>query len=85
MFMHGNQEEDEERGMPILVVKDEPKEGTGTGMVFAYVVPQKGVQPYAVKKLAETIGQLGHPEIVLKSDGEPAIVALKGGGEEGES
>ena len=77
MFMHGNQEEDEERGMPILVVKDEPKEGTGTGMVFAYAVPQKGVQPYAVKKLAETIGQLGHPEIVLKSDGEPAIVALK--------
>ena len=36
MFMHGNQKEGEERGMPILVVKDEVKEGTGTGVVFAY-------------------------------------------------
>ena len=70
MFMHGNQEEDEEKGMPILVIKDEANEGTGTGKVFAYAVPHKGVQPYAVKKLAETVGQLGHQEIVLKSDGE---------------
>ena len=59
-FVHGSQEENEEKGMPILVIKDQAKEGICTGMVFAYVVPQKGVQPYAVKKLAETVGQLGH-------------------------
>ena len=63
-FVHGNQEEDEEKGMPILVIKDEAKEGTGTGMVFAYAVPQKGVQASAMQKLAESIGQLGHPCIV---------------------
>ena len=46
-------------------------------MLFARVVPSKGVQSYAVKSLASDIALLGHPEIILKSDGEPAIVALK--------
>ena len=76
-FMHENQEEREEKGMPILVVKDVNDGHRGTGMMFAMVVPSKGVQSYAVKALADIIGQLGHHEVVLKSDGEPAIVALK--------
>ena len=46
-------------------------------MIFARVVPHKGANAYAVKSLAKDIGMLAHPEIVLKSDGEPAIVALK--------
>ena len=76
-FMYETQREHEEKGMPILVIKDLKQESSGTGMLFAHVVPQKGVQPYAVKTLAGAIAQLGHQEIVLKSDGEPAIVALK--------
>ena len=46
-------------------------------MIFARVVPQKGVHPYAVKNTAADIALLGHPEIVFKSDAEPSIVALK--------
>ena len=33
--------------------------------------------PFVVKTLAGIVAQLGHQEIVMKSDGEPAIVALK--------
>merc|ERR1712240_75927 len=43
----------------------------------ASVLVQKGVCPQAVKKLSSEVGKLGHSEIVLKSDGEPSIVALK--------
>ena len=63
--------------MPILVAKDLTDSSAGTGMIFARVVPNKGVQPYAVKNLSADIKLLGHPELVLKSDGEPSIVALK--------
>ena len=76
-FMHEAQNKHEEKGMPILVIKDLKQETTGAGMIFAHVVPQKGAQPFAVKTLAGAIAQLGHQEIVLKSDGEPAIAALK--------
>ena len=77
MFMHEAQSESEECGMPILVAKDLVQYSCGNGMVFARVVPSKGVQSYAVKSVASDIASLGHPEMVLKSDGEPAIVALK--------
>ena len=36
-----------------------------------------GVCSQAIKRLSSEIGKLGHKEVVLKSDGEPAIVALK--------
>ena len=76
-FMHESQNKHEEKGMPILVIKDIKQDDTGTGMIFAQVVPQKGVQPFAVKTLAGVVAQLGHQELIMKSDGEPAIVALK--------
>ena len=60
-----------------MVTKDLLNCGAGTGMMSASVVIQKGVCPQAVKRLSSEIGKLGHPEVVLKSDGEPAIVALK--------
>ena len=63
--------------MPIHVAKDLHNDSCGTGMIFARVVPPKGVHPYAVKNLAADIGLLGLPEIILKSDGALAIVALK--------
>ena len=39
-FMHESQKKHEERGMPILVIKDIKQDDTGTGMIFAQVVPQ---------------------------------------------
>ena len=77
MFMHSNQSEHEESGMPIMVTKDLLNCGTGTGMMSASVIVQKGVCAQATKRLSNEIGKLGHSELVLKSDGEPAMVALK--------
>ena len=77
MFMHTNQNEQEESGMPILVTKDLLNCGTGTGMLSASVLVQKGVCAQATRRLSAEVGKLGHSELILKSDGEPAIVALK--------
>ena len=46
-------------------------------MMSASVVMQKGACPQAIRRLSSEVGKLGHPEMVLKSDGEPAIAALK--------
>ena len=77
MFMHSTQRPGEEKGMPILVGRDIADEMEGTGMIFARVVPRKGAHPYAVKCLASDIGRLGHQTLVMKSDDEPSIKALK--------
>ena len=58
--------------MPIIVMKD-----TGTGIKFARAVPRKGVDPYAVDKVASDIRRLGYRKMLFKSDGEPSLVALK--------
>ena len=77
MFVNEKNEQEESGGMPTLVIKDVLSPGCGTGMVFAHVVPKKGIQPHAIRKFCQDVGLLGHAELVLKSDGEPAIVALK--------
>ena len=56
---------------PILVTKDET-----TGAVFADMVHQKGQDPWAIKQLTEHLVYLGHPKILFRSDGEPAIKSL---------
>merc|ERR1711873_97560 len=63
--------------MPIMVARDMNHGNVGTGMLFARVVPAKGVQPYAVKSLSADIASLGYSEFVFKSDNEPSVVALK--------
>ena len=50
MFMHSNQEEGEENGMPILATKDLLNCGTGTGMMSASVLVQKGACPQAIRR-----------------------------------
>ena len=47
-FMHDDRDkkEDSERGMPIIVMKDDD-----TKIKFARVVPKKGVDPYAVDRI----------------------------------
>ena len=72
MFMGDQQAREEEKGMPMLVTKDKK-----TKMIWARVVPAKGVQAHAVKALAKQIALLGYKRILLKSDGEAAIKALK--------
>ena len=62
----------EEEVMPMLVMHDRD-----TKMKFAHIVPNKGVHPYAVARVTKDLELLGHTELILKSDGEPAIVSLK--------
>ena len=72
MFTHDNQGEGEEKGMPIMVVKDRK-----TRIIRARVVPQKGNHWYGIKVLSGIVESLGHSKVILKSDQEPAIVSLK--------
>ena len=55
MFMHDNQGEGEERGMPIMVIKDRK-----TKIIRARVVPQKGNHGYGIKVLSGVVESLGH-------------------------
>ena len=72
MLMHDNQGESEEKGMPIMVIKDRK-----TRIIRARVVPQKGSHAYGTKVLSGVIESLGHSRVTLKSDQEPAILSLK--------
>ena len=65
-------DKDDERLKPILVLKDER-----TQMVAATFVDSKGATPYAVKFAAAFLKNLGYRKVVLKSDGEHSIMALK--------
>ena len=55
MFMHDNQGEGEEKGMPTMVVKDRK-----TGTLRTRVIPQKGSHWYGIKVLSGVIESLGH-------------------------
>ena len=59
--------------LTLLVAKDSLGKA-----VFAHVVPQKGVDPdhYAVDALVRDIMWLGYIQLALRSDNEPAILAL---------
>ena len=72
MYMTDNQKEGEEKGMPIIVLKDRK-----TRVIRARLVPRKGVNGYAVKVVSGILESLGHSKIILKSDQEPSILALK--------
>ena len=72
MHTHSEQVKEEEYGMPIMVTKDEK-----ANTITADVVPSKGVGDYAVESVRKALEQLGHQRIALKSDSEPAILALK--------
>ena len=70
MYMHSEQEKEEEVGRPIVVMKD-----SKTRMIAGRVVPSKGVESYAIGEVKKTIEKLGHKKVVMKSDNEPAILA----------
>ena len=47
-------------------------------MLFAHVVPRKGmVSQHGADALEKDIEKMGYKEIILKSDGEPAIRAVQ--------
>ena len=72
MYMHSEQSTNEEKGMPTLLMKD-----SKTKTVCAWTVPRKGIDAYAIVMLRKMIERLGHKRIVMRSDNEPAILALK--------
>ena len=65
-------ESEERSGMPILAIKDRK-----TGMMQSRVVPSKGNDRYAIKRLKKDIELLGYKKIILKSDNESSILSLK--------
>ena len=66
-------QEGDESTMPILVVKD-----CRTRRIFCHSVPCKGIaHEYPVRQLVNDLYLLGYKRLILKSDGEPAILALK--------
>ncbi len=46
-------------------------------MVVAKVVPSKGVVDYAVEVAKRPVEQVGCEKAMLRSDSEPAVLALK--------
>ena len=58
--------------MPFMVVKDRKSK-----KMWAFIVKEKGVNPYAVKKLAKILSGTGYRRVILKSDQEPAVMSLK--------
>ena len=77
MFLRDGEHIHDGISMLVLVARDIHRGTCGAGMVFARIVPQKGVDAYAAKSLASDIAMLGYNEVVLKSDNEPSIMALK--------
>ena len=64
---------DDEETIPIQVARDRR-----TQMLFAHVVPRKGmVSQHGADAMEKDIEKLGYKEIILKSDGEPAIKAVQ--------
>lgn len=62
----------DESGAPILTMKDAKSK-----TIFADVVPQKGVNAYAIKRMIQNLDISGYSRFILKSGQEPAIIALK--------
>ena len=81
-YMYLNDQLDDVAQSPIMVMVDE-----GTGEKYARVVPYKGLGPageadWAVQDASEELRAWGHQggigqRLILKSDGEPAIIAFR--------
>ncbi len=58
--------------MPFIAVKVRMSKN-----VWAFVVKAKGVNSFAAKKLANILPGTGYRRVIIKSDQEPSIMALK--------
>ena len=45
--------------------------------MWAFIVKEKGINPYSVKKLSNILSGTGYRRVILKSDQEPAVMSLK--------
>ena len=66
-------ESEEERGPPSIAINDDK-----TGMLKSAVLKQKGIEEWSLKVVKEFVEALGYKKIVMKTDNENAIMALKG-------
>ena len=64
--------QDDGKVKPILVIKD-----SKTQAIAATFVEAKGTDPYAIKFWQGFVKHLGYKKFIAKSDGEPAIKAMK--------
>ncbi len=69
---HSEQEKEEEKGMPIIVAKDNK-----TKVIMARVVPSNGLDSYVVETAKKMVERPGYRDIIMRSGNEPAILALK--------
>ena len=74
MWMKGRKGDGEgqPKGNPILVMHCRD-----TKLTWSRVVLRKGVDPYSIKVLSDMILFTGHKRVILKSDGESSIKAVK--------
>jgi hypothetical protein len=64
--------------MPVLMLVDRKSK-----MIMGEIVPRKGIDKFALGRGRKMIDGLGYDEMILKSDQEPSIVALRRGIKEG--
>ena len=74
MWLKGKKGEGDEsqNGNPILVMHCRQ-----TKLTWSRVLLRKGVGPYSIKIVSDMIAFTGHKKVMLKSDGESSITALK--------
>ncbi len=72
VYMRSEQEKEEEKGMPIVVAKD-----SKTKMIMARVAPRKELDSYAMETVKKMVEKLLREKIILRSDSELPISALK--------
>eukprot|EP00435_Cladocopium_sp_Y103_P058382 s729_g20.t1 len=63
---------EQEEGLPHLQVKDDH-----TGMLWASPVPAKGNDNFAINFQLEVLDEVGYKRLIMRSDNEPSIKALK--------
>ena len=68
------EEAEEDDKVTMIVVKDEK-----TGSMAAHMCQQKGASDtWVVERICDDLDMFGHTEIILKGDGEPALVQVQG-------
>ena len=65
-------EAEDERGPPTLALVDDK-----TGMLTGAVLRQKGVEEWSIRVVKGFVEMLGYKKVIMKSDNENAIMALK--------
>ena len=66
-----DEEAEREGQTPILVIKD-----TLSKSLFAHACPRKGAEESVVKRVIADLESLGYKRVLVRTDGEPAILDL---------